>query len=98
MAYPGSSTQRRRQCSTRISAGADVGSGSLKKPATECLTLSLSWGMSGVTIPIVRNATGVSALNCTAKPKSPAVWACLGVDPLDMPRSPYRMSEGKHSQ
>ena len=27
--------------------------------------------------------------------KSPAVWACLGVYPLDMPRTPYRTSEGK---
>ena len=42
--------------------------------------------------------TGISALNCTAKPKSPAVWACLGVDPLDMPRTPYRAREGKRSQ
>ena len=40
----------------------------------------------------------VSSLNCTVKPKSPAVWACLGVDPLDMPRTPYRASEGKRSQ
>ena len=32
------------------------------------------------------------------KPKCPAVWACLGVDPLDMPRTPYRASKGKHSQ
>ena len=24
--------------------------------------------------------------------------ACLGVDPLDMPRTPYRASEGKRSQ
>ena len=22
----------------------------------------------------------------------PAIWACLGVDPLDMPRTPYRAS------
>ena len=29
--------------------------------------------------------------------KSSAVWACLGVDPLDMPRTPYRVSEGKRS-
>ena len=28
--YPGSSAQQRSQCSTRISAGADVGRGSLK--------------------------------------------------------------------
>ena len=27
-----------------------------------------------------------------------AVWACLGVYPLDMPRTPYRASEGKRSQ
>ena len=27
-----------------------------------------------------------------------AVWACLGVYPLDMPRTPYRASEGKLSQ
>ena len=28
----------------------------------------------------------VPALNCIAKPKSPTVWPCLGVNPLDMPR------------
>ena len=67
-------------------------------------------GMNGVYLPIVplgtirpedsgaeRNAR-VSALNCTAKLKSPVVWVCLGVDPLDMPRTPYRASEGKRSQ
>ena len=75
---------------------------------------SLTWDewsyTEGVIFPIVtlgtirpedsgaaRNAR-VSALNCTAKLKSPAVWACLGVDPLDMPRTPYRASEGKRSQ
>ena len=36
----------------------------------------------------------VSALNCTAKPKSLAIWACMEVDPLDMPRTPYWASEG----
>ena len=36
------------------------------------------------------------ALNCTAKPKSPAVWACLGVDPLDMHRIPYQASGGNN--
>ena len=30
---------------------------------------------------------GVSALNFTAKPKPPAIWAYLGGDPLDMPRT-----------
>ena len=32
------------------------------------------------------------------KLKSPAVWACLGVYPLDMPRTPYRASEEKRFQ
>ena len=49
MAYPGSSAQQRSQCSTRISAGADVGRGSVKYPAIACLTLGLSRGMHGVT-------------------------------------------------
>ena len=40
----------------------------------------------------------VSALNSTVKLKYLAVWACLGVDPLDMPRIPYQASEGKRSQ
>ena len=30
-------------------------------------------------------ADSVSALNCIAKPKSTAVWACLAVNSLDMP-------------
>ena len=74
---------------------------------------SLTWDecsySEGVILPIVTLGTirpkdsgakchGVSALNCTAKPKSPAVWAYLGVDPLDMPRTPYRASGGKRSQ
>ena len=37
-----------------------------------------------------------------AKPKSLAVWSCLGVDPLDMPRTPYRENAinnpGDHAQ
>ena len=50
----------------------------------------------GLILPL--KCHGVLALNCTAKPKSPAVWACLGVDHLDMPRTPYRASEEKRSQ
>ena len=45
-----------------------------------------------------RNATEFQHLIAHAKPKSPAVWACLGVDPLNMPRTAYRASEKKHSQ
>ena len=41
---------------------------------------------------------GMACTFGTAKLKSPAVWACLGVYPLDMPRTPYRASEGKRSQ
>ena len=50
------------------------------------------------TVSSVRSCHRVSSLNCTAKLKSPAVLACLGVYPLDMPRTPYRASEGKRSQ
>ena len=45
-----------------------------------------------------QNATEFHHKNCTAKLKSPADWPCLGVYPLDMPRTPYRASEGKSSQ
>ena len=40
----------------------------------------------------------INHISLPTKPKSPAVWACLGVDPLYMPRTPYRASEGKRSQ
>ena len=74
--------------------------------------MSLTWDEwsypEGVILPIVTLGTirpedsgaarKVSSLNCTANLKSPAVWACLGVYPLDMPRTPYRASEGKRSQ
>ena len=58
------------------------------------------WSYPGVILPIVtlgtirpriarlRKMTRSFSINCTAKPKSLAVWACLGVDPLDMPRTP----------
>ena len=31
-------------------------------------------------------------------PQSPAVLECLGVDPLNMPRTTYQASEGERSQ
>ena len=72
------------------------------------LTLDLSRGMNVVTLPIVTLGTirpedsgaarNASALNCTAEPKSSAVWACLGVDLLDMLRTLYCASKGKRSQ
>ena len=62
----------------------------------ECLTLGLSRGMKKVTLSYCYSgnyptqgyakSNGVSALNCIANPKSPTVWACLGVNPLDIPR------------
>ena len=71
------------------------------------LTSGLSRGINGVTLPIVtlgtirredsgaaRNATSFS-IRFQSETKFPAVWACLGVDPLDMPRTPYRANEGK---
>ena len=46
----------------------------------------------------LHSETQVSGHLGMAKPKSPAIWACLGVDPQDMPRTPYRASKGKRSQ
>ena len=69
--YPGSSAQQRCKSSCRICAGTSVGRGK----AIECLTLGLSRGMNGVT----RSYCG--AVFCIAKPKSPTVWAYLGVNP-----------------
>ena len=72
--------------------------------------IGISRGMNGVALSIVtpgevqtedsgavRNAS-VSALNCIAQPKSPAILVCLGVDPLDMPKTPYQASEGNSSK
>ena len=57
MAYSGSSAQQRRQCSTRISACAVVGRGSLKNRQWRVLVLGFSQGMNGVTLPIVTLGT-----------------------------------------
>ena len=57
MAYPGSFAQQRCQCSSRISAGAGEGCGSLEEPAIECWTLGLSRGMNSVTPAIVTLGT-----------------------------------------
>ena len=57
MVYPGFSAQLRCQCSSRISAGAGVGRGSLKNGNSVLMTLGLSRGMNGVTLPIVTLGT-----------------------------------------
>ena len=46
-----------------------------------------------ISVPLIKLLTTISRALTGA-----AVWACLGVDPLDMPRTPYRASEGKRSQ
>ena len=48
--------------------------------------LLLLWG------PSVRSI----AVPCRNNPESLDVWTCLGVNPLDMPRTPYWASEEKH--
>ena len=47
--------------------------------------------------PLNSGAKAFSALYCKAKPQFPTNWACLGVNPLDLPRTPYWTSKGKHS-
>ena len=46
----------------------------------------------------VTGPRAVNELGGPVIPGRPTVWACLRVDPLDMPRTPYRASEGKRSQ
>ena len=61
--------------------------------------------MNGVTLPIVTLGT-IQIAELRDLPRSfniklhseSQVSGCLGVDPLDMPRTPYRASEGKRSQ
>ena len=61
--------------------------------ATECTVLQL-W--PDIHVLVWRHATHLRK-NQPFQELS-AVWACLGVYPLDMPRTPYRASEGKRSQ
>ena len=69
-----------------------------------CLTLGLSWGMNGISLPIV--TLGTIRPDDKEMPRGFSIKlhsetqmsARLGVDPLDMPRTPYRVSEGRHSQ
>ena len=59
--------------------------------------LLLLWGLSDPRVAELREMPRNFSIKLH-KLKSPAVWACLGVDPLDMPSTPYRASEGKRSQ
>ena len=66
---------------------------------------SLTRGMNGVTLPVVslgiiRPEDSGAVRNASIKLHSEtqvwAVWACLGVDPLDMHRIPYQASGGNN--
>ena len=54
-------------------------------------------GLSNPRIAELSERPGRLALNSTAKPRSPAVGACLQVNLLVMPRTAYWGSKEKHS-
>ena len=67
------------------------------------MTLGLSRGMNGVTLLIVtlgtiRNATEFQHYIAQRNPGQTGRLGMSGVDTLDVPRTPYRASEGKRSQ
>ena len=67
----------------------------------ECLTLCLTHGMKGVTLSYCYSGdypTQSSGAVFEPYNESLDVWACLGVNPLDIPRTQNWASEGKHSQ
>ena len=75
----------------------------LKQPAIECLTLCLTRGINGVTLSY--SYSGNSSDPTVAEPLlnklKRSLWTsghAWGLNPLDMPRTPYWASEGKHSQ
>ena len=62
------------------------------------LLLGLLWGLSDPGIVELREMPQCFSIKLHRETQVSAVWACLGVDPRDMPRTPYRASEGKRSQ
>ena len=82
-----------------VSAGTDVGYGSLKQPTIKYLILVLSRGMNGVTLSYCHfrgQAHPRTAESCfEQKNESLDGLACPGVNPPKMPRTPYQASEGK---
>ena len=92
--YPGSSAQQRCKCSSRISARTVAGLSKALSYLTgnrlfyirsctwdECSypQLMLLWGLSDQRIVKL----------CFVYLKSRIIWVCLGVNPLDMPITPY---------
>ena len=60
--------------------------------------LLLLWGLSDPRIAELREMPRCFSIKLHSETQVSGVWACLGADPLDMPRTPYRASEGKRSQ
>ena len=50
LVFPFNSGANAGECSVTVNACTDVGRGSLKQPAIECLTLGLSRGMNVITL------------------------------------------------
>ena len=64
----------------------------------ELYSLLLLWGLSDSRIAELREMPRSLSIKLHSKTQVLAVWACLGGDPLDMPRTTYRASEAKRSQ
>ena len=71
------------------------------RPATVCLTLGLSGGMNIVTLGTIPRKAELREIpwSFSIKLRSETQFSGrLGVDPLNMPRTRYQVSEGKRSQ
>ena len=62
--------------------------------------LLLLWGLSDLRIAELREMPQSFCIKLHSKTQvsDRLGMSCLGVDPLDMPRTPYRAIEGKRSQ
>ena len=59
--------------------------------------LLLLWGLSDPRIAELCEIPLIFSIKWLSETQVVSGWACLGVDPLDMPRTPYRAREGKRS-
>ena len=91
---------RQCQCNVTTVQALLVAVVALKQSAIECYTLYVSCGMTGVTLRYCYSGDyptqGISEL-CFLGKNSLDAWVCLGLNPLDMPRTPYWASDGNHS-
>ena len=60
--------------------------------------LSLLWGISDLRIAELCEMPWSFSIKLHSKTQVSGCLGMSGVDPLDMPRTPYRASEGKRSQ